>query len=114
MTYHGYSGGENTGYSYSSYRYSFSSNRINRGCWSETLWDYSDRSWLLFSCWTKRSFKARAGSGHLGITLGIAFLIFRILKIEPDRRLYLFILTVPILPDLIDKPVGEILLANSI
>ncbi|MCK4475553.1 MAG: metal-dependent hydrolase [Methanophagales archaeon] len=52
--------------------------------------------------------------GHLGITLGIAFLFFRILKIEQDRRLYLFVLTGAILPDLIDKPVGEILLTNSI
>ena len=36
------------------------------------------------------------------------------LKIVPDRRLYGFILTGAILPDLIDKQVGEILLANSI
>jgi len=49
--------------------------------------------------------------GHLGITLGIAFLFFRVLKIEPDRRLYLFVLTGAVLPDLIDKPVGEILFA---
>ncbi|MGB2842708.1 MAG: metal-dependent hydrolase [Halobacteriota archaeon] len=52
--------------------------------------------------------------GHLGITLGIAVLFFRVLKIEPDRRLYLFVLIGAVLPDLIDKPVGEILLANSI
>ena len=52
--------------------------------------------------------------GHLGITLGIAFLVFYTLKIVPDRRLYGFILTGAILQDLIDKPIGEILLANSI
>ena len=52
--------------------------------------------------------------GHLGITLGIAFLFFRLLKIESNRQLYLFVLIGAILPDLIDKPVGEILLANSI
>ena len=52
--------------------------------------------------------------GHLGITLGIAFLLFYILKIKLDRRLYLFILIGAILPDLIDKPIGEVLLANSI
>ena len=52
--------------------------------------------------------------GHLGITLGIAFLVFYTLKIVPDRRLYGFILTGAILPDLIDKPIGEILLAHSI
>ena len=52
--------------------------------------------------------------GHLGVTLGIAVLFFRILKIEPDRQLYLYVLIGAILPDLIDKPIGEILLANSI
>lgn len=52
--------------------------------------------------------------GHLGITLGIAVLLFHLLKIEPNRRLYLVVLIGAILPDLIDKPIGEILLANSI
>ena len=52
--------------------------------------------------------------GHLGVTLGIAVLFFRILKIEPDRQLYLSVLIGAILPDLMDKPIGEILLANSI
>ncbi|MHC1582882.1 MAG: metal-dependent hydrolase, partial [Candidatus Syntropharchaeia archaeon] len=52
--------------------------------------------------------------GHLGVTLGIAVLFFRILKIKPDRQLYLSVLIGAILPDLVDKPIGEILLANSI
>ncbi len=52
--------------------------------------------------------------GHLGITLGIAVLLLRVLKIKPNRRFYLFVLVGAILPDLIDKPVGEILLADSL
>lgn len=52
--------------------------------------------------------------GHLGITFGIAFLLLRLLKIEPNRRLYLFVLVGAILPDIIDKPTGEILLADSL
>jgi len=52
--------------------------------------------------------------GHMGVTLGIAVLVFYVLKIKLDRRLYLFILIGAILPDLIDKPIGEVLLANSI
>ena len=52
--------------------------------------------------------------GHLGITLGIAVLLFRVLKIEPNRQLYLAVLVGAILPDLIDKPIGEIVLANSV
>ncbi|CAD6490821.1 MAG: LexA-binding, inner membrane-associated putativehydrolase [Candidatus Argoarchaeum ethanivorans] len=52
--------------------------------------------------------------GHLGITLGIAVLLFRLLKIKPDRKIYLAVFIGAILPDLIDKPVGEILLAGSI
>lgn len=30
--------------------------------------------------------------GHLGITLGIAFLLFHLVRIESNRRLYSFIL----------------------
>lgn len=52
--------------------------------------------------------------GHLGITLGIAVLLFRQLKIEPNRQLYLAVLVGAILPDLIDKPIGEIMLTQSI
>ncbi|MBA5942608.1 MAG: metal-dependent hydrolase [Methanophagales archaeon] len=56
--------------------------------------------------------------GHLGITFGIALLFFRVLKIDPDQnpnhRLYPAVLIGAILPDLIDKPIGEILLADSI
>ncbi len=52
--------------------------------------------------------------GHLGITLGIAVLLFRVLKIEPNRELYGAVLVGAILPDLIDKPIGEILLADSL
>jgi hypothetical protein len=52
--------------------------------------------------------------GHLGITLGIAFLLVHLVGIESNRRLYSFILIGAILPDLIDKPIGEIMLANSL
>ena len=52
--------------------------------------------------------------GHLGITLGIAVLLLRALKIEPDRQLYGAILVGAILPDLIDRPICEILLADSL
>jgi membrane-bound metal-dependent hydrolase YbcI (DUF457 family) len=52
--------------------------------------------------------------GHLGITLGIAVLLFRMLKIEPNRQRYAAVLIGAILPDLIDKPIGEILLSQSL
>lgn len=58
--------------------------------------------------------------GHLGVTLGVVFLALRLLKLRTkleikfNRRLYLFVFTGSLLPDLIDKPVGEILLAGSI
>jgi hypothetical protein len=52
--------------------------------------------------------------GHLGITLGIAVLLFRFLKIEPTRKLYGAVLLGSVLPDLIDKPIGEILLADTL
>ncbi|MGC9444869.1 MAG: metal-dependent hydrolase [Candidatus Methanospirareceae archaeon] len=52
--------------------------------------------------------------GHLGITLGIAVLLLRVWKIEPDRQLYGAILLGSVLPDLIDKPIGRILLAESL
>lgn len=52
--------------------------------------------------------------GHLGITLGIAVLCFHLFKIEPTRKRYGAILLGPVLPDLIDKPIGEILLADSL
>lgn len=52
--------------------------------------------------------------GHLGVTLGIAVLLFRILKIKPNRRIYLTVLVGAILPDLIDKPIGEIVLSQSL
>jgi len=41
-------------------------------------------------------------------------LLFRVLKIEPNRQLYLAVLVGAILPDLIDKPIVEIVLANSV
>jgi membrane-bound metal-dependent hydrolase YbcI (DUF457 family) len=52
--------------------------------------------------------------GHLGITLGIAVLGMQFYKIEPTRKLYGAILLGAVLPDLIDKPIGEILLADSL
>jgi hypothetical protein len=52
--------------------------------------------------------------GHLGITLGIAVLLFRMLKIEPNRQRYAAVLIGAILPDLIDKPIGEIMLSQSL
>lgn len=52
--------------------------------------------------------------GHLGITLGIAFLLVHLLRIESNRGLYSFILIGALLPDLIDKPIGEIMLATSL
>jgi len=44
--------------------------------------------------------------GHLGITLLFVFLVFYYLKIEADYR---FVLIGAILPDIIDKPVGDYL-----
>jgi hypothetical protein len=52
--------------------------------------------------------------GHLGITLGIAVLGLHLFKIEPTRKLYGAILLGSVLPDLIDKPIGEIMLADSL
>jgi membrane-bound metal-dependent hydrolase YbcI (DUF457 family) len=52
--------------------------------------------------------------GHLGITLGITVLLFRVLKIKPNRQLYCVVLVGAILPDLIDKSIGEILLSQSL
>ena len=52
--------------------------------------------------------------GHLGITLGIAVLGLYLFKIEPTRKLYGAILLGSVLPDLIDKPIGEIMLADSL
>jgi hypothetical protein len=44
--------------------------------------------------------------GHLGITLLFVFLVFYYLKIEADYR---FVLVGAILPDIIDKPIGDYL-----
>ena len=66
--------------------------------------------------------------GHIGITLAITFLIFSSINflnsrneirneskiIETNYKLYFFIIIGSILPDLIDKPIGEILLAGSL
>jgi hypothetical protein len=52
--------------------------------------------------------------GHLGITLGIVVLGLYHFKIEPTRKLYGAILLGSVLPDLIDKPIGEIMLADSL
>ncbi len=56
--------------------------------------------------------------GHLGITLGIAFILFQFvlprIGIRPKKINYLFIAIGAILPDLIDKPIGRILLGESV
>jgi hypothetical protein len=56
--------------------------------------------------------------GHIGITLGIAFVLFQFvlprIGIRPKRINYLFIALGAILPDLIDKPIGRILLGESV
>jgi hypothetical protein len=52
--------------------------------------------------------------GHLGITLGIAMVGLQLFKIEPSRKLYGAVLIGSVLPDLIDKPIGEIMLADSL
>jgi hypothetical protein len=46
--------------------------------------------------------------GHIGITLGIAFIIFQFVLPRIGIRLG------AILPDLIDKPIGRILLGESV
>ncbi|MCD6455425.1 MAG: metal-dependent hydrolase [Methanophagales archaeon] len=57
--------------------------------------------------------------GHIGVTLGIAFVISRLVLpriregIRPKLN-YLFIALGAILPDLIDKPIGRILLGESV
>jgi membrane-bound metal-dependent hydrolase YbcI (DUF457 family) len=59
--------------------------------------------------------------GHIGITLGIAFIISRLVLpriniwngIKPNIN-YSFIAFGAILPDLIDKPIGRILLGESV
>ena len=59
--------------------------------------------------------------GHIGVTLGIAFIISRLvlprIKIWNGARPklnYLFIALGALLPDLIDKPIGRILLGESV
>jgi hypothetical protein len=56
--------------------------------------------------------------GHIGITLGIAFIIFQFVLPRIGIRLkkinYLFVALGAILPDLIDKPIGRILLGESV
>ena len=56
--------------------------------------------------------------GHLGITLGIAFILFQFVLPRIEIRLkkinYLFVAIGAIFPDLIDKPVGRILLGESV
>ena len=57
--------------------------------------------------------------GHIGITLGVAFIISQLVLpriregIRPNIN-YLFIALGAILPDLIDKPIGRILLGESV
>jgi len=57
--------------------------------------------------------------GHIGVTLGIAFVISRLVLpgiregIRPKLN-YLVIAVGAILPDLIDKPIGRILLGESV
>ncbi len=47
--------------------------------------------------------------GHVGIALGIGFLIMRYLKSSWDPTLFIIILGVASLtPDLIDKPMGPL------
>lgn len=52
--------------------------------------------------------------GHLGITLCIAVVGLQLFKIEPSRKLYGAVLLGSVLPDLIDKPIGEILFADTL
>ena len=56
--------------------------------------------------------------GHIGITLGIAFILFQFvlprIGIRLKRINYLFVAIGAILPDLIDKPIGRILLGESV
>ncbi|GAH30952.1 unnamed protein product, partial [marine sediment metagenome] len=55
--------------------------------------------------------------GHIGVTLGIAFVLFQFVLPRIGIRLkinYLFIALGAILPDLIDKPIGRILLGESV
>ena len=57
--------------------------------------------------------------GHIGVTLGIAFVISRLVLpriregIRPNLN-YSFIAVGSLLPDLIDKPIGRILLGESV
>jgi hypothetical protein len=59
--------------------------------------------------------------GHIGVTLGIAFIISRLVLprikiwngVSPKIN-YLFIALGALLPDLIDKPIGRILLGESV
>jgi len=51
---------------------------------------------------------------YRGITLGIAVLLFRVHTIKPNRQFNAAVLVDAILPDLIDKPIGRILLAESL
>jgi len=57
--------------------------------------------------------------GHIGITLGVAFIISQLVlprircEMRPNIN-YLFITLGAILPDLIDKPMGRILLGESV
>ncbi|MCJ2556345.1 MAG: metal-dependent hydrolase [Candidatus Thermoplasmatota archaeon] len=45
--------------------------------------------------------------GHVGIALGVAFALVRILKKSPDPKTFVIIVGVAaVLPDLIDKPIG--------
>ena len=55
--------------------------------------------------------------GHIGITLGIAFVLFQLVLPKAGIKLkisYLFIALGAILPDLMDKPIGWILLNESV
>lgn len=56
--------------------------------------------------------------GHIGITLGVAFILFQFvlprIGIRMKKINYLFIAIGAILPDLIDKPIGRILLGESV
>lgn len=55
--------------------------------------------------------------GHLGITLGISFVLFHVILPKAGIKLkisYLFIALGAILPDLLDKPIGWILLNESV
>ena len=55
--------------------------------------------------------------GHIGVTLGIAFIIFQFVlpRIRAGiRPNYLFIALGALLPDMMDKPIGRILLGESV